>query len=157
MSSDALPSAPLLRLGSMEWSNDQRSLKRAAPSGCAIVGSPGAFFQVPRVDLARRAGKKDEDAVLRGGAERDVRRGGAREEELRIEHVGEPRRDEAGGADLHEAAAGETGTEREAGAAVAVGTIVFLLHGIASIEQKLETVDQRELQILGLLLQVAAL
>src|SRR5581483_3580426 len=41
--------------------------------GGEVGGSPGAFLQIPRIDLTRRAGKKDEDAVLRRGAKRDVR------------------------------------------------------------------------------------
>ena len=71
-----------------------------------VRGRPRPFLEVPRVDLARRAGKKEEDHVPRRAARGDLR-GGRRPRRRR--GLQEPRRDEAAGADLEEATAGELG------------------------------------------------
>src|SRR5205085_9587183 len=72
-----------------------------------VAWCPRTFLQVPRVDVTRRAGEKDEDAVLRGVTQRDAGRRRRRLQQPRTEHVGEVRRDDSRAGDSEKVATRE--------------------------------------------------
>ena len=92
-----------------------------------IGRSPGAFFQIPGVDIARRACEENENRVRCGVAKRNVGRNRGAIEHARIENIEKIRCDDSRGADLQKASARKALrlTERKSAGSIAIRTFDF--------------------------------
>src|SRR6185503_1527483 len=114
-----------------------------------VARRPRPFLEIEGVGLARRAGEKDEDAVLRAALQRDVRRDRRRLEQARAQHVRETRRDESRAGDAEEVATREAvAAQRKSAGLITRGAVfAFAGHCSTSVEKELQRVQKNPLQI----------
>src|SRR5207247_374088 len=101
-------------LGRLRQQTLRESKIAAAVARRREVGrSPRPFLQIPCIDVARRAGQEEEDAILCRVVKVYARRGGRALENSWTEYVGKVRGDQAGAGDLHEPAPRESAPQRK--------------------------------------------
>jgi len=105
---------------------------------------PRSFFQIPRVDVTRRAGEKNQNAVLGGAMQRWIDRRRTLHQ-LRVEYRQEIRRHNSRAGDFEELPARETVPVDRKRSAAFTFALTSLRHGRSSVEKELEFVEQSKL------------
>src|SRR5205814_9949503 len=109
-------------LGGLRQKPLRKAKIAAAVTGRREIGRrPGTFLKIPCVDVARRAGQKDEDAVPGRAAQIGIRGHAGGLQQARTEYVGEVRGNDSRSGDLKETPAREAITLQRKAAALLAG------------------------------------